>query len=65
MQKVIHVNYSGKVPYDESLKTLNSYLAQGWKVVLTQPVRQEIAFGHNSCGWGTGEYGVTFVIQKD
>lgn len=65
MQKVIHVNYSGKKPYDELLQTLNSYLEQGWKVVLTQPVRQEIAFGSDMHSWGVGEYGVTFVIQKD
>ena len=62
MQKVIHVNYSGNTPYTERLQTLNSYLEQGWNVVQTQPVCQVIA--DSRCQL-VGDYGVTFIIQKD
>lgn len=63
MQKVVHVNYSGAKSFPDRLQTLNSYLDQGWEVVSTQAVRQEV-----SCDNGTssaGEYGVTFILQKD
>lgn len=64
MQKVIHVDYSlGDKPFSERLKTLNSLLEEGWTVVSTQPVRQEVACDNGR--WSVGEYGVTFIIQKD
>ena len=42
MQKVIHVSYSSDKA-TEKLEELNSYLEQGWTVVLTQPVRQYVS----------------------
>ena len=59
MQKVIHVDYAlGNKPFSERLEKVNTYLEQGWVVVSTQPVRQEVSDGK-------GEYGVTFIIQKN
>ena len=64
MQKVIHVNYSGNnKSFTDRFQTINSYLEQGWKVVSTQAVRQEVSCD-NGCS-AAGEYGVTFIIQKD
>lgn len=64
MQKVIHVDYGiGDEKYSARLKELNSHLEQGWIVAQTQPVFQMV-----SCDNGLksrGEYGVTFIIQKD
>lgn len=64
MQKVIHVDYGmGDKSYSDRLKELNSYLEQGWIVIQAQPVFQVV-----SCSDGykcRGEYGVTFIIQKD
>lgn len=64
MQKVIHVDYGmGDDSYSDRLEDVNSLLEEGWTIVQTQPVFQMV-----SCDNGfksRGEYGVTFILQKD
>ena len=70
MQKVIHVNYGdSRTSFTSDLQELNSYLDRGWIVVAAYPVSQAVSFNsidsNRDYRWIKGDYGVTFVIQKD
>lgn len=76
MQKVIHVDYSSRELFEQGMKEINSLLEDKWKVVSTQAVCQMVSqmvlpSSYSNCyiqvdpSMIKGDYGVTFIIEKD